>query len=107
MYIVVLVTARDKKEALRIAQALLKERLAACVNIVDRVSSFFWWDKKIDSAEEVLLVIKAEERSFKQIENLVKSLHSYEVPEIIAFPVAYGSKEYLSWISESTKKDRD
>ena len=107
MYIVVLVTAQDKKEAQRIAGALLKERLAACVNIIDRVSSFFWWDKKIDSAQEVLLVIKAKERSFKQIESLVKALHSYDVPEIIALPIAYGSKEYLSWISESTKENVD
>ncbi len=107
MYIVVLVTAKDKKEAKLIAGALLKDKLAACVNIVDGVSSFFWWDKKIDSAEEILLVIKAKESSFEQIESLVKSLHSYDVPEIIALPIVRGSKEYLDWISESTKEDAD
>ncbi|MFA4984758.1 MAG: divalent-cation tolerance protein CutA [Candidatus Omnitrophota bacterium] len=101
MFIVVLITAADKKEASRIAAALLKERLAACVNVVGKIDSFFWWQGKIDNAGEYLLLVKSKKGKFASIVKLVKSLHSYETPEIIAVPVIAGEKKYLDWIDES------
>ena len=103
MYIVVFVTASGKKEAKKISQALLKSRLCACVNIIDGVESFFWWQGKIDQAKETLLVIKTKRELFNQLKKKVKSAHSYAVPEIIALPIIAGNKKYLEWISECTR----
>jgi periplasmic divalent cation tolerance protein len=100
-YIVVLVTAKDKKEANKIACGLLETKLIACANIIGGVQSLFWWQGKIDSSKEVLLVLKTKKNLFKQVSAKVKSLHSYQTPEIIALPLADGSKDYLSWINSS------
>lgn len=102
MFIVVLVTARDKTEAERIARHLVEHKLCACVNIVSPVNSLFRWDNKLDSSEEAMLIIKTKKTLFKKLEEAVKSVHSYEVPEIIALPVVAGSKKYLDWVKAST-----
>ena len=99
-FLQVFVTCQSKKEADSIASSLLNKRLIACANIVPGVKSKFWWNGKIDTAKEFLVILKAERRSFKKIEKEVKRLHSYEVPEIIAIPIIAGSKEYLGWIEE-------
>ena len=101
MYIVVFVTCAKKEEARKIAKALLKSKLAACVNITGAVESFFWWKARIDRSSEYLLVAKSTRAKLKGIIKKVGSLHSYEVPEIIALPVCAGSKAYLDWIDES------
>lgn len=103
MHIVVLVTASSKEEANKIARGLLEEKLAACVNIVEGLESRFWWQGKIDSAKEVLLIIKTRKTLFNKLAKKVKSLHSYTVPEIIAFPIISGSKAYLDWINDCTR----
>lgn len=103
MHIVVLVTASSKEEANKIARGLLEEKLAACVNIVSGLESRFWWQGKIDSAKEVLLIIKTRKALFNKLAKKVKSLHSYTVPEIIAFPIISGSKAYLEWINDCTR----
>jgi periplasmic divalent cation tolerance protein len=103
MYIVVFITAADKKEAKRIADGLLKHKLVACVNIIDKVKSLFWWQGKIDQAEELLLIAKTRKAKLNKIIKLVKSLHSYEVPEIIALPIISGNKDYLKWINDSLR----
>ncbi|HJX12330.1 MAG TPA: divalent-cation tolerance protein CutA [Dehalococcoidales bacterium] len=97
-YIVVLVTAKDADEAERIAQLLLKQRQAACVNIVPEVSSRFWWKDKLDAARESLLVIKTRDNLLPAVVKSVKSVHSYSVPEIIALPIVGGNQDYLDWI---------
>jgi periplasmic divalent cation tolerance protein len=102
MNIVILVTAGNKKEAKKIASVLIGEKLAACVNIIGGVDSLFRWQGKIDSAKEVLLVIKTRKPLMGKLIKKVKSLHSYEVPEIIALPIIGGDKKYLSWLNEST-----
>ncbi|MDP1852957.1 MAG: divalent-cation tolerance protein CutA [Candidatus Omnitrophota bacterium] len=102
MFIVVLVTARDKTEAELIARHLVERKLCACVNIVAPVNSLFRWDNKLDSSEEAMLIIKTRKALFKKLEEAVKSVHSYEVPEIIALPVVLGSKKYLDWVKTST-----
>ncbi len=99
MYIVVLVTTKDVKEAKMIAQKLVGEKLVACANILKGIESVFWWDGKIDSSQEALLLLKSKKSCFKKIVKTVKGLHSYAVPEIIALPIAQGSKNYLEWIN--------
>jgi len=101
MYVVVLVTVSSKKEADKIASCLINKKVAACVNIVPAVSSIFWWQGKADSQEELLLLIKSKKSKLPSIIKLVKSLHSYTVPEIIALPIIAGEKQYLKWIDES------
>jgi len=103
MYIVVLITAKDKKEAQKIATSLIKHKLAACVNIVNKVDSVFFWAGKIDRAKECLLLIKSKKEKFSQIIKLVKSLHSYDVPEIIAIPIVAGDRPYLRWIDAALR----
>lgn len=100
-FIVVLVTAKDKKEAMKIAKGLLEAKLIACANIVGGVESLFWWQGKIDSSKEVLLVLKTKNILFKKVITTVKSLHSYQTPEIIALPIVAGSEDYLAWINSS------
>jgi periplasmic divalent cation tolerance protein len=103
MYIVVLVTAKDKKEAQTISSGLIKARLAACVNIIDKVNSIFFWAGKVDWAQESLLVIKSKKEKLPKIIKLVRSLHSYKVPEIIAIPIIAGDKPYLRWIDAALR----
>ncbi len=103
MNVVIFVTAANKKEAGKIASALIKNKLAACVNIIDNVNSLFRWQGKVDNAKEALLIIKSRKALMNNLIKKVKSLHSYAVPEIIALPIISGDKEYLKWIDESTK----
>ncbi len=103
-YLIIFVTAANKKEAEKIAMGLIKDRLAACVNITDKIDSFFWWQGRVDRAKEALLIIKTKKTLFAKLIKKVKSLHSYEVPEIIALPIAAGDKKYLEWLSDSVRK---
>ena len=98
-YIVIFVTTKDKEEAERISQLLLRERLIACANIVGPVTSFFHWVGKTEKAEECLIVMKSRRDLFGQIAELVRRSHSYEVPEILAVPIVEASKVYLDWMS--------
>jgi periplasmic divalent cation tolerance protein len=102
-FIVVLVTTANKEEAEKISQALLEEKLIACANIISPVSSFFFWSGKIDKAEECLVVMKSRLDLFVELEERLKGLHSYEVPEVLALPIVEGSKAYLSWMGEVLK----
>jgi periplasmic divalent cation tolerance protein len=102
--IVVLVTCGSKKEARKIAQALVQRRLAACVQEIGvPVRSMYRWKGRVESANEVLLLIKTSRKRFSAVSTLVKKLHSYEVPEIIAFNIADGSREYLDWITSNVR----
>ena len=100
-YVVVLITAADAEEARQISRLLLEKRKAACVNIAAGVNSFFWWEDKIDSARENLLIIKTKASLLPEIINLVKAIHSNTVPEIIALPIVGGNREYLQWIDDN------
>jgi len=102
MYIVILVTAMNVEEANKISKKLVEDKLVACVNILDQVKSIFRWEGKIDEAQEVLMIMKSRKDLFKKIVKVVKSLHSYSVPEVIALPVIDGNKDYLDWIKNST-----
>jgi periplasmic divalent cation tolerance protein len=96
--IIVLITAGSEEEAHKIAESLVNGKKAACVNIVPRVDSLFWWEGKIDSARESLLLVRTKASLFPEIVELVKRTHSYEVPEIIALPIIAGSEDYLKWL---------
>ena len=102
-HIVIFITIDSSDEAHKIAEALIKQRKAACVNIVPRVKSFFWWQDKIDTAQENMLIIKTKASLLNEIVPLVKEIHSYDVPEIIALPIAGGNQDYLAWIDEEVE----
>lgn len=101
-HIVVLVTAEGPEEAHKIAEALVKGRQAACVNIVPAVNSHFRWQGKLEAAQESLLIIKTRESLLPEVVKSVKKLHSYSVPEIIALPIVGGNGDYLEWLDSET-----
>jgi len=101
--IVVLITCGSKEEALKIANVLVEEHLAACVNLVSPIRSIYRLEGKIWDEKEWLLIIKTQNQNFKELEKKVKSLHSYSVPEIICLSIVEGSSSYLNWINENTK----
>ncbi len=96
--IIVLITTGGEEEAHKIAESLVNEKKAVCVNIVPGVDSLFRWEGKIDSARESLLLVKTKASLLPEIISLVKEIHSYEVPEIIALPIIGGSEDYLKWL---------
>jgi periplasmic divalent cation tolerance protein len=106
MHVVILVTAGSAKEAQRIAANLIKNKLAACVNIISGIQSVFWWKGKVDKASEALLMIKSKRSLLPKIIKAVRAVHSYEVPEIIALPIVGGERKYLRWIDDSIGKSR-
>lgn len=99
----VYITTKNKKEAEKIGEALVKEKLAVCVNIISPVNSIYRWKGKIEKAREALLIVKTKKSLAKKIIKKVKSMHSYECPEIIFFSISGGSRDYLEWIKENTK----
>ena len=101
-FIVVIMTAPTKQEAVKIVRALLEERLIACANILDSMYSLFWWKGKIEKENEVLVLMKSQKTLFKKLSKRVTELHSYDVPEILALPIVEGSKSYLDWMKART-----
>jgi len=101
---VVLVTCGSLKESRSIARAVVSSRLAACVNLMlNPVESIYTWKGKLEKAREYLLVMKTTSNRIADLEREVKRIHSYDVPEFIALPIAAGSKDYLGWLQESVK----
>jgi len=101
--VVIFVTANSEQEARKLAEHLLTNRKAACVNIVPKVDSSFWWQGKLDSARESLLIIKTRASLLQEVIDLVKASHSYSVPEIIALPIIGGNEDYLKWIDDEVR----
>jgi periplasmic divalent cation tolerance protein len=99
---VVMVTVGNSEEALSIARTLVEEQLVACVNIFPRIRSIYRWKGEICDDEEHLLIMKTRTDLFLGLQNRIRKLHSYEVPEIISFPIAEGLPEYLNWVIENT-----
>ncbi len=100
--ILILATLPDRESALRIAQALLDQRLAACVSIGAPVESIYHWRGKVETAKEVPVTIKTRQTCYAAVEKLVRREHPYELPEIIAVPVIDGYSPYLDWIAGET-----
>ncbi|MEX0267650.1 divalent-cation tolerance protein CutA [Leptolyngbyaceae cyanobacterium UHCC 1019] len=101
---VVLVTIAAQEEAIAIAQALVKLKLAACVSILP-IQSIYTWQGTLHQENEWQLLIKSDLSKFIELETKIRELHSYEVPEIIALPIIAGSQPYLQWIEQSLAKD--
>lgn len=101
MYVTVLITAPDRESARKISRHLLEKRLASCINM-SPVSSMYWWEGKIEEAEEILLVVKTTTDKLDALTKEVKAVHPYQVPEVIALPIVGGLKEYLSWVERET-----
>lgn len=100
---IVLVTA-PKKTAKTLARVLLKEKVCACVNIISNAESFYWWQGKIDSSKEVLLVIKTRAALFQKLKLAVEKNHPYDVPEIIGWDASDSNKAYRDWVNASCAK---
>jgi periplasmic divalent cation tolerance protein len=103
LYSVVLVTC-PARASRKISRAILDGRLAACVSIIRQVESLFLWKGKIEDADECLLLIKTRTSKLDDLERVVKVVHPYDVPEIVALPIAGGYRPYLDWIDESVDK---
>lgn len=104
-HLVVMNTCPDSETAGRIAADLVDRRLAACVQVLPGLQSYFHWDGEVDRAEEHLLLIKTSSVSYPALEQRILELHPYELPEIIGVPVSKGLPEYLSWINNYTQQD--
>ena len=100
---VTLSTCKDRRQASSIAKTLVRERLAACVNIIPNVSSVYAWKGKIEEGREVLLVIKSRAALSKRLTARIRELHSYSVPEVVTMKIDSGNPGYLRWVRESTR----
>lgn len=98
----VLCTAPDDEVGARLAQGLVEARLAACVNIVPGLRSFYTWQGKAEDDHEVQLFIKTRRPKLEALESWLQANHPYDVPEILALPIDWGSKAYLAWVTEQT-----
>lgn len=103
-YGIVYTTVGKEKDAKKIAETLVREKLAACVNITKQIESFYTWNGKLVKDKEILLIIKTRANLFEILKKRIISLHSYEVPEIVFIPIQKGFKSYLDWIEKETVK---
>jgi len=99
----VLVTAPGVKVARKLAEVCLKARAAACVNIIPRVESHYWWQGKVERGNELLMVIKTTASRLNALEKCVLANHPYDTPEFVVLPISSGNRRYLEWISGSVK----
>jgi periplasmic divalent cation tolerance protein len=104
-FIQVFTTTDQESVAEKIADLLLKRRLAACVQTIGPITSRYWWKGKIETTHEWLLSIKSKKILFNELEKTVKEIHNYETPEITAISFFSGSKDYLEWLSSELKKE--
>jgi periplasmic divalent cation tolerance protein len=102
-YLIVLNTCPGSITAKRIAQDLIANNLAACVNVIPEIYSYFKWGSTIKNEEEYLLIIKTTADAYPRVEKKILSLHPYELPEIIAVPFSIGFEGYLNWINQATR----
>lgn len=100
MHVIVYITASNIEEAKDLVEVIVKERLAACANVVERVESVYWWKGKLERDNESLIILKTREDKLDELIKRVRQLHSYENPEIVAVPILKGSAEYLNWIDD-------
>ncbi len=100
---IIYITVESAEEAHRIGKAAVTERLAACANILDPMSSIYWWQGKIEQGHETVLLLKTTQSRLDRLMAKVKELHSYACPCIVALPIDSGFPEFLRWIAEETR----
>jgi periplasmic divalent cation tolerance protein len=105
--IVVLITTANTEEASRLAEMLVGQSLAACVQILPEMESVYRWQGKIERRKEILVIAKTIRSKFAELEKEVRAIHSYETPEIVALPLIAGSLPYLEWLVSNVNADRD
>jgi periplasmic divalent cation tolerance protein len=103
--ILILTNVPDEQDAHRIARLLVEQRLAACVNVLPGVRSVYQWQGAVEEAGEITLMIKTTQVRYTELEAVLKAVHPYDVPEIIAIPIVDGLPAYLDWLAAETKKD--
>ena len=101
-FMLVISTVPNEDEGKAIAEKIVAERLAACVNISSAVNSLYWWQDSLSTDREFMLFIKTRRDLYPNLEQRIRELHSYKVPEIIGLPVYQGSQAYLDWIKKET-----
>ena len=99
----VYVTCSSVDEANKIGKQIVKERLCACVNIIEGMHSFYWWKGKLEEARECILIAKTKDVLVNEVIKRIKELHSYECPCIVTLTIAEGSPDFLDWIRQETK----
>ena len=99
----VYMTASDKTEALKIGRTLVEERLVACANVIDNMTSVYWWEGTIEDSAEAVLIAKTKKSLVEAVINRVKELHSYSCPCVVALPIQDGNADYLGWIEKETR----
>lgn len=104
--VLVLVTISSKKQALLLANKILENRLAACVNILPQIDSLYWWKNRIEKTSEFLLIIKTTRKVFLRLKSFISDHHPYSVPEIIALPIQDGFNPYLNWIEAEVERGK-
>lgn len=104
-FIQMVTTTEKKDEAQKIAKSIVEKRLAGCVQIIGPITSTYWWKNNIETAEEWLCLIKTRRDLYEALEEAVREVHPYDVPEILATPVTAGSKSYLDWLGNELKKE--
>jgi periplasmic divalent cation tolerance protein len=102
----VYITAKDVSDARKLGRALLKDRLAACVNILGRMESMYWWKGAVQNDKEVALIAKTTARRLDALIRKVVSIHSYDVPCVVALPIAKGNPSFLRWVEKETQRRR-
>src|ERR1039457_3565463 len=102
-FAIVLVTMPDLKTARALAKAALSARLIACANLVPKIESHYWWQGKVESSAEVLLILKTQKSRLSALEKLVLAQHPYDTPEFLVLPLSAGNKKYLDWLAAATK----
>jgi periplasmic divalent cation tolerance protein len=103
MACLIFITCPNERIAERISESLLKKKLVACVNMVPKIKSVYWWEGKIERSRETLLLIKTKDELFNPVKKEVIKLHPYEVPEVVCVKIRKGHEKYLNWIKEATK----
>jgi|ERR1044071_4723862 periplasmic divalent cation tolerance protein len=101
--VLVLVTAPDLESSRALANAALEARLVACANCVSGIESHYWWQGKIESASEVLILFKTTKAKLKALEKLIVAKHPYDTPEFLVTPIIAGNKRYLDWVGKSVR----